>query len=107
MWYNIPEEKIPAEGEVERINIFKRKLCIATINGFVYILKDACPHALASLGNGALEDEYVICPAHKIRFSMVTGEDKHGIGYQCKTYDTRFKEDGWQVRISRKRFNFW
>ncbi|MEZ5008652.1 MAG: Rieske 2Fe-2S domain-containing protein [Chitinophagales bacterium] len=107
MWHTIPLDKIPLEGQVKRVIIKKKEICLATINGFVYAMKDNCPHALASLGNGILEDEYVVCPAHKLKFSMVSGQDKHGIGYKCDTYDTRFKEGAWQIKISRNNFKFW
>lgn len=107
MWQTIPIDKIPEEGKVKRVVMNGHKLCFATINGFIYVLKDSCPHALASLGRGHLEGDYVVCPAHRLKFSMVTGRDKDGIGYECTTYETRFKDNAWQIKLSKDKFGFW
>ncbi|MFF0543197.1 non-heme iron oxygenase ferredoxin subunit [Nocardia thailandica] len=43
-------------------------------DGTVYALNDTCPHEVASLAEGWVEDGFVECPMHSSKFCLKTGE---------------------------------
>lgn len=43
-------------------------------DGSVYALDDTCPHEVASLAEGWVEDGYVECPLHSSKFCLKSGE---------------------------------
>ncbi|MEV0341847.1 non-heme iron oxygenase ferredoxin subunit [Nocardia sp. NPDC050713] len=43
-------------------------------DGSVYALDDTCPHEIASLAEGWVEDGYVECPMHSSKFCLKSGE---------------------------------
>ncbi|WP_232542112.1 non-heme iron oxygenase ferredoxin subunit [Nocardia bovistercoris] len=42
-------------------------------DGAVYALDDTCPHEVASLAEGWVEDGYVECPLHSSKFCLKSG----------------------------------
>ncbi|MEU4650123.1 non-heme iron oxygenase ferredoxin subunit [Nocardia fluminea] len=43
-------------------------------DGSVYALDDTCPHEIASLAEGWVEDGFVECPMHSSKFCLKSGE---------------------------------
>lgn len=48
-------------------------LVVARISGNCHALQDRCPHSDASLSEGILEGERIICPLHFAEFSLLDG----------------------------------
>mgnify|MGYP001239228017 CR=1 FL=1 len=42
--------------------------------GCIFALDNTCPHEVASLAEGWVEDGYVECPLHSSKFDLRTGE---------------------------------
>ena len=47
---------------------------VAKISSSVYLIPDECPHQQASLYQGKIVGETVLCPLHNASFNMVDGE---------------------------------
>jgi nitrite reductase/ring-hydroxylating ferredoxin subunit len=69
-----PAEDLPP-GEMRRVEVPGGAPIAVyhTASGF-HATADTCSHALASLTDGDLEDEEVLCPVHWARFDVRTGE---------------------------------
>ena len=63
-----------AEGELVRVAYPPYDLLVTLVDGVPYAIEDACNHAGASLAEGFIEGERVVCPMHGYVFSMRTGE---------------------------------
>ena len=50
-----------------------RSVVLFNIEGAVHAIDNSCPHNGASLANGQLEGRVLRCPAHGLRFDVVTG----------------------------------
>jgi nitrite reductase/ring-hydroxylating ferredoxin subunit len=50
-----------------------KAVCLARYQGAFYALDDTCPHQGSSLGEGMIEDGYVVCPHHGWEFSPIDG----------------------------------
>lgn len=66
-----------------------------------YAIDDFCPHQGASLAEGHVEDDLVMCPWHAWRFSIKDGTwaDNPSGKVKCGSYQTRVVDDEVQVLI--------
>jgi 3-phenylpropionate/trans-cinnamate dioxygenase ferredoxin subunit len=70
-------------------------ILVAWVDGEVFALEDACNHAGASLAEGWLEDECVVCPMHAYVFELRTGRlaRPKGLCGDQRTFDARIEGD--------------
>ena len=57
-------------GEVMRAEAHGYELCLANINGTVFVISNECPHASWPLHEGFLDGEEIICPGHNMSFNI-------------------------------------
>ena len=70
----IPLGEIPT-GEMKRVEIAGEGVCVANLGGGkLCAVSDTCTHALASLSEGILEGDEVICPLHGAMFDLRDGK---------------------------------
>jgi nitrite reductase/ring-hydroxylating ferredoxin subunit len=93
--------EVPPE-EMRAVTIGKRKLLVANIGGRFFVADRKCPHFGVNLCLGKLEGEAVMCPLHRARFDLNTGDvlrDPHilflnlGIRNGLRTYPTQVEGD--------------
>ena len=63
----------PTPGTVRRVESGGRAACVANLDGSVYAIDDRCLHKQASLAEGRLEGDLIVCPSHWWKYSMVDG----------------------------------
>lgn len=61
------------EGRGRAVAVEGREIAIFNLGGEFHAIDNTCPHRGASLGEGRLEGEEVVCPAHGWRFNVKTG----------------------------------
>jgi 3-phenylpropionate/trans-cinnamate dioxygenase ferredoxin subunit len=62
------------EGTVRCVEVEGRPIALFHVDGAFYAIDDTCPHMGASLAEGEIDGDQVICPWHDARFSLKTGE---------------------------------
>ncbi|MSQ08879.1 MAG: non-heme iron oxygenase ferredoxin subunit [Dehalococcoidia bacterium] len=67
-----------AEGEMMAADISGGRVLIANVDGDVFAIADACPHAGAPMSEGYLTDNMVECPWHASVFNVMTGKHREG-----------------------------
>ncbi len=65
------DDVMPETGKVIHAN--GTTLALFNIGGKFHAIDNKCPHAGASLGDGAVEGTIVTCPLHASRFDVTTG----------------------------------
>ena len=60
-------------GQLKHIEIEKKEILIANINGKFYSLDDRCSHMNASLAKGKVIGNDVVCAFHAAKFNIPTG----------------------------------
>lgn len=60
-------------GSVRRVEIAGHVVALANVDGQFYAVEDTCTHEEASLSEGGLSGEILVCPRHGSRFNMKTG----------------------------------
>lgn len=70
-----PIEEIE-NGQMLRVDVADRRLCLINIDGKIYVLDDRCTHADFSLAEGFLDADAkeVQCPKHGALFDIETGQ---------------------------------
>jgi nitrite reductase/ring-hydroxylating ferredoxin subunit len=65
---------LPPTDEVREFQLPSgRRVCIANVNDRFYAMDNVCPHQGAALGQGSVEQGFVVCPWHGYQFNPVTG----------------------------------
>jgi 3-phenylpropionate/trans-cinnamate dioxygenase ferredoxin subunit len=60
-------------GSVTRVEVDGHVVALANVDGQFYAIDDTCTHEEASLSEGGLSGEIVVCPKHGSRFNVKTG----------------------------------
>jgi len=92
-WHTIePASKI-RPGEVLGFELGSRRIAVGRrADGGYFAVGDTCPHAGASLAEGMLDGDLLICPIHAFAYCTRTGEG-HDDGDEIRVYPVRVRED--------------
>ena len=85
---------------IEAFSWQKNNMCIVEVAGKkVTLIKSAtqlfacaqnCPHAGGILADGFVDEKMnIVCPLHKYKFSLYTGQNTSGEGYYLKTFPVK------------------
>jgi 3-phenylpropionate/trans-cinnamate dioxygenase ferredoxin component len=72
-YLEVPQASVPEIGSRSLLRIEGRNIALFNVEGVLYAIDDACPHAGSSLLNGVLSGRTVQCRAHGLRFDLATG----------------------------------
>jgi len=63
-----------AEGQIAPVEAGGRKLLLANVGGTLRAADRKCPHLGFNLCRGSLDGNAVVCPLHKAKFDLDTGQ---------------------------------
>ncbi|HEY6869273.1 MAG TPA: Rieske (2Fe-2S) protein [Novosphingobium sp.] len=63
-----------APGTIRPVEAGGKKLLLANVGGEFRAAARKCPHLGFNLCRGSLDGEAIVCPLHKAKFSLSTGE---------------------------------
>jgi 3-phenylpropionate/trans-cinnamate dioxygenase ferredoxin component len=69
----IHPDEIPPPGARRLRFVDGRSVVLFNVDGTLHAIDNSCPHNGASLANGKLDGHILQCPAHGLRFDLVTG----------------------------------
>jgi thiamine pyrophosphate-dependent acetolactate synthase large subunit-like protein/nitrite reductase/ring-hydroxylating ferredoxin subunit len=81
-------------GRVATVVAAGRALCVTRTPDGWGVLDNRCPHQGGPLGDGQLENGYVICPWHAYEYDPTTGSPPAGFADAATAYPTRRAADG-------------
>ena len=67
-----------APGELLRVEVAGRLICLANVDGAIYAVDDDCTHISGPLDQGELDGCVLTCPLHLARFDVRTGKVLRG-----------------------------
>src|SRR5436190_23244026 len=76
-------------GRVATVVAGGRALCVTRTAGGWGVLDNRCPHQGGPLGDGQLENGFVICPWHAYEYDPTTGTPPEGFADGATAYPTR------------------
>lgn len=96
---SINASQIPPHAAV-REDIAGRALAIYNLDGEYFATDDTCTHALASLSEGEICGDEIVCPLHFATFNIRTGQCTGGPAVaDLRTYAVRVVHDRIHIEI--------
>jgi len=77
----------PGKGKVVRVA--GKDVALFNIDGTIYALDDACPHAGVSLGSSKLRGNIVTCRGHGFGYNVTTGRCVSIEGLRARTHEVK------------------
>ena len=97
-WHRISPGPLEADG-VTTVVAGGRALCVTRTSGGYGVLDNRCPHQGGPLGDGHIENGYVICPWHGYEYHPCTGSPPPGFGDAATGYRVEERDDGLYVEL--------
>lgn len=83
-----------APGELLRVEVAGKLVCLANVDGDIFAIDDDCPHIGGALSDGELDGCIVTCPVHLARFDVRDGSVVRGPARDdAPTYAVRLDGD--------------
>lgn len=86
-------ETLP-EGQLMRVNVGGKSICIVRNGGKLHALLDRCPHQGSSFIGGWCEGGDIICPLHRMGFNIATGRSRSGGMDSAEVFPLEERADG-------------
>jgi ethylbenzene dioxygenase ferredoxin subunit len=90
-------------GEVVRFDVNGEPVAIYNLGGAFFATHDICTHATASLAEGDVEEDRIVCPVHFGEFHIPTGQ---AVEFPCernlRTYFVTVDGDDIYVDLDRE-----
>ena len=80
----------PGKGKVVRVA--GKDVALFNVEGVIYALDDACPHAGVSLGSSKLRGNIVTCRGHGFGYDVTTGQCVNIVGLRAPTYEVKIAD---------------
>ena len=95
-WHEVDATDL-AVGEAKTVVAGGRGVCLARVERGLGALDNRCPHQGGPLGEGTIEDGWLICPWHGYEYDPLTGEPPDG--YEDAPTAFPLREDGGAVEV--------
>jgi pyruvate oxidase len=97
-WYRVDPGDLEI-GRVTTVVAAGRALCIARTKAGYGALDNRCPHQGGPLGDGQIENGYVICPWHGYEYDPCSGKPPEGFSDAATGYAVDLRADGLYVEL--------
>ncbi len=87
-----------AEGRVKTVDLPRARLAVGRAADGFFAVDDTCPHAGASLGEGLVDGDLLVCPLHAYAYHLRSGRCEED-GSQVRTYAVRVESDQLEVEL--------
>ncbi len=73
-------------GKRAVVQVDEKSIVLCNVEDTIYAIDDNCPHSGASLASGKIEGKTIQCPAHGLRFDLMSGCMRYSTALSVKTY---------------------
>ncbi|MFO0680401.1 MAG: NAD(P)H-dependent oxidoreductase [Sandaracinus sp.] len=77
-WHDAGSVEELSQKPLQQIVLHNTRIALSYVNGVFGAVHGTCNHAGGPLGQGHLEDDYVVCPWHQWRFHRIEGQGERG-----------------------------
>ncbi len=91
-------DRLPA-GKAQVVRIAGKEVALFNVDGAVYAIDDACPHAGVSLGSSKLRGQIVTCRGHRFGYDVTTGQCVSIAGLRAASYPVKIVDGKIMVSI--------
>ena len=86
VWYKVAELGSVEPDRVMTATAGTHQICLVNYNDKISALDNHCPHQGGPLGEGQIENGWVICPWHAYEYHPETGKPPEGFNDCVNTY---------------------
>ncbi len=90
-WIDLGAVEQLRQQELQQVNVGKHKFAVSHVDGKFSVISGICNHVGGPLGEGRLEDGYVVCPWHYWRFHHQTGQAHPPVPAAVPTHATKIE----------------
>ena len=85
----VAQQSVVPPGTCRTVEAGERAIAVCNVEGSIYALDNTCPHAGGPLGQGHLQGHLIVCPWHRWRYDVRTGErpENPEISVACYTVE--------------------
>ncbi len=98
-WYRVADLDSLPDNRVRTVAAGTHQVCLVHYQGKLSALDNRCPHQGGPLGEGQIEDGWVICPWHAYQYDPVTGKGPDGFEDNVAPFPLELREDGVYVGL--------
>ncbi len=98
IWHRIADTETSEVGSVQIAKAGTQLIALVKTEHGYTALDNACPHMGGPLGQGHIENGYLICPWHGRAFDPATGTCD-GYAESVATYNVEVRDDGIYVAV--------
>jgi nitrite reductase/ring-hydroxylating ferredoxin subunit len=91
-------QMIPEKG-IKLVQLGGEKICVSRNGDTFFAFEPFCPHRMASLLQGTIVRNEIVCPLHQYRFDLQTGTVVSGQCPDLKVYKVEFSDRGLEIWI--------
>jgi nitrite reductase/ring-hydroxylating ferredoxin subunit len=82
------------------IHVGGHPICLINLEGDIYAIDDTCTHAEASLCEGEIAGNEIVCPLHFATFNIMTGEATGPPACDpVNTYEVRINGEAIEIKV--------
>ena len=85
------------EGSAKLLRVKNQEIAVFKHKGELCAIQNSCPHEGGQLSKGRLEDDFVVCPLHRYKFHLKTGECLADAALKAKIF--KLTERGQSVTV--------
>ncbi|MFL6205092.1 MAG: thiamine pyrophosphate-binding protein [Acidimicrobiales bacterium] len=99
VWVRVPRPSV-LEGHATTVVAGERAVCVVRgEDGSWSALDNRCPHQGGPLGDGQLDDGWLICPWHAYQYDPITGEPPPGFRDAATAYAVREADGALEIEV--------
>ena len=98
-WVKIAKDNDLPNGRVKTVVADKQQVCLVHHQNEFYAIGNRCPHQGGPLGEGQIEDGWVICPWHAYQYNPKTGKAPEGFDDHAKCHNVKVENSDIYVEI--------
>ena len=91
-------EDVPS-GTVARVQAGEEEIALVNLDNEFYATQGQCLHLQGPLGEGRVEEGYLVCPWHGWHYDVRTGLNDFDHAIRIKTYEVRVEDGEVQVAV--------
>ena len=102
IWSRVGDLNMLDVGRITTVQIEHHTICLTRTEEGYGAINNRCPHQGGPLGDGFLQDGFVICPWHAYEYHPCTGEPPGGYDDAVPAYAVDERDDGLYVGVPKE-----
>ena len=98
-WHRVADPDPLEDNSVTSVAAGVKALCLAKFEGQYYAIDNYCPHQGGPLGEGLIENGFVVCPWHGYEYAPQDGSPPGGYDDRVESFPLEQREDGIYVAV--------